>query len=349
MWPPSSWPTGSRFSAVMNRPSQPANASGLSFRTCPACQRVAQRELRGGCQHDRRAGGRATHVTHRPFLSGVQNHRRLPEPDQERRDCDHQPGERAGDRHVEQRTPVPGRRLHLDERAEGAQRERDRDEVRRRDADAVVAGDEVMPHLVEPEDRHERQRVGQAHREPAGFFQEVHALVCRTRPGRRQDREHEQQPVQPGEARAGERLLRHRAGQKDDRRRVLLVLLDHRRCVGDRSLQPLEHLVGRLLERPAEDARPVVPLRHPHVHHRFDRFGPIARRQLRRLRRTGVCVLLRGRAEEHPDQPDAHQHRHPEPHPVRMHHRPARRQEQRRERQDEQQEQQEPERDGMAR
>ena len=85
-------------------------------------------------------------------------------------DGDRQPRQRAGHGDVEEGAAVFSRRSHPDEGAEGPQRERDRDEVRERDVDAVATGRDVVAQLMHPQDRQQAQGIRQAHGELPGVL-----------------------------------------------------------------------------------------------------------------------------------------------------------------------------------
>ena len=75
------------------------------------------------------------------------------------------PASGPGHRDVEERVPVPRRRAHADDRAQGAEQEdrrRRRDEERQAHRRPVVAGREVVAELVGAQDGEEREREGHA-------------------------------------------------------------------------------------------------------------------------------------------------------------------------------------------
>ena len=91
------------------------------------------------------------------------------ESEDHRRHRDHQAGQRASRRDVEERVAIARRRAHPDDGAQRAEQEdrwRRRDEVRQADRGLVVTRREVVAELVDAEDRQQGQRERSPRRQP---------------------------------------------------------------------------------------------------------------------------------------------------------------------------------------
>ncbi len=126
------------------------------------------------------------------------------EADGQHGDGDDGTGDRTGGSDVEQRATIEHRGAKSDERAHGAEHvelRRERQEERRRAVDTVPAREHVMARFVREQDRREWQREGESgeqqttRRKVRDFGNQP--TEARARDGHREQREREQQSVQP--------------------------------------------------------------------------------------------------------------------------------------------------------
>src|SRR5262245_10668812 len=100
----------------------------------------------------------------------------------ERRERDYETSQRSGDADVEHSTARPDERLHLDERAKGAQPHRHRDEVWKRHIHAMPPRREVVAELVNAENRQQRDCIRYTDYEARWLAEQVHPLMECARP-----------------------------------------------------------------------------------------------------------------------------------------------------------------------
>ena len=138
---------------------------------------------------------------------------------QEERDRREEPRDRARDADVEQHRLAPDRLLDADEGSERAgqveerrHQQRGRKEVGERSGDAVAAAGQVMPELVDAEDREERDREGDAVEESPVAEEAAARRVQAADERRRQEREDEEEKVEEGVLPARPRRGRLREG-----------------------------------------------------------------------------------------------------------------------------------------
>ena len=141
----------------------------------------------------------------------------------------------AGKAHVEQLAPVADGAAHLDKRAEGAQAERNRDEVGQADLNAVPLAHEVMAHLVRGQNGHQGQRKGDADQDAGRIAQRIDAGQHRAGQCGREDSGQRQQHVQPQAGTACAGHARH-----GDQQITLALALEHGSKAARRKAR-LEH------------------------------------------------------------------------------------------------------------
>ena len=142
---------------------------------------------------------------HHAASRGQRRHLGPSQADPERGESDHEPGQRAGGRDVEQRVPVAGGRAHADDGAQGSEEERrrSRDEVRQAHRRAIGPRREVVAELVGAENGEQGEGEGHAVEDAPGIRERIEGKEgARSGDDGRQHGQDKQDDVRP-------RLRRH--------------------------------------------------------------------------------------------------------------------------------------------